>query len=305
MTIRKLAPVALAAVLQVMPFTRMFTSGGPTCPCSFAILSRGLAGAIALLSAYDAVSGASSSLNSPTSATGTNGEAFSYRITTTVYYPVMRYSAAPLPPGLAMSGPFISGIPTNSGVFPVTLIVCATGKPTLVGPLTITIVDNAGAGPPEITAQPAGRVVTQGTNVTFEVTANGAAPLNYQWLKNDGVLAGATGSSLGLANVQPGDAGSYSVVVSNLLGVMTSSNAPLTVMPATGPPLMLRGSILDGQFTISFAAVSGQGYVLESNDTLGSNAWSAVTNLTAVTTNVSFVDSITNLSRRFFRVRSQ
>ena len=79
--------------------------------------------------------------------------------------------------------------------------------------------------------QPTSQTVTAGDSVTFTVTAGGTAPLSYQWSLNGTNLAGATTSSFTKTNVQPGDAGSYAVVVSNSVTTATSSNAVLTVNP--------------------------------------------------------------------------
>jgi hypothetical protein len=83
--------------------------------------------------------------------------------------------------------------------------------------------------PPEILAQPQGKRVNPGTNVTFSATARGTAPLAYQWRLNGINLNGATNISLTLSNVQPSNAGNYSLRVSNFLGSATSSNASLKV----------------------------------------------------------------------------
>ena len=86
----------------------------------------------------------------------------------------------------------------------------------------------------------AGRVfaqnVNQGGNAAFSVTATGTSPLSYQWRFNGASIGGATASSYTRSNVQTGDAGSYSVIVTNVAGTVTSSNAVLTVnvpSPAT------------------------------------------------------------------------
>ena len=81
-----------------------------------------------------------------------------------------------------------------------------------------------------ILTQPVSRIVSQGTNATFTVTAGGIAPLSYQWWFNTtNILTGATNVSLTLTNVQTTNAGNYSVVVTNVAGSVTSSNAVLTV----------------------------------------------------------------------------
>jgi lysophospholipase L1-like esterase len=83
--------------------------------------------------------------------------------------------------------------------------------------------------PPSITAHPQSRTNVSGTSATFSVVATGTAPLNYQWQRTGENISGATGTSLSLSNVQAGDAGSYSVVVTNTAGSVTSAVAVLTV----------------------------------------------------------------------------
>ena len=91
-----------------------------------------------------------------------------------------------------------------------------------------------GSFPPSISSQPANEAVFIGDTALFSVTAAGTVPLSYQWSFNGGALAGATNSSLALPNVQPAQAGSYTVLVTNLGGMLLSSNAILTVN-ASGP----------------------------------------------------------------------
>jgi hypothetical protein len=88
---------------------------------------------------------------------------------------------------------------------------------------------NSNGNAPSILTQPQSRSVAIGTNVTFSVTASGAAPLGYQWKKGGAAISGATASSYSLANVQSTDAGSYSVTVSNGYGSVDSTAAVLAV----------------------------------------------------------------------------
>ncbi len=68
-------------------------------------------------------------------------------------------------------------------------------------------------------------------NVTFSVAATGTLPLSYQWYFNTTNIPGATNYSLTLTNVQPGQAGPYTVLVSNGGNPALSQAANLTVMP--------------------------------------------------------------------------
>jgi hypothetical protein len=89
---------------------------------------------------------------------------------------------------------------------------------------------NTVAVAPSITTQPTSRTVTVGASTTFTVVATGTAPLTYQWFRNGSTaIAGATAASLTLGNVQLSDAASYTVVVTNAAGSLTSTAAALTV----------------------------------------------------------------------------
>ncbi len=84
--------------------------------------------------------------------------------------------------------------------------------------------------PPSFSVQPTNQTVLIGTNAGFQVVAAGTAPLSYQWLLNATNLAGATTDTLALTNVQPDQAGAYTVVVTNLGGSATSVSATLAVL---------------------------------------------------------------------------
>jgi subtilase family serine protease len=83
---------------------------------------------------------------------------------------------------------------------------------------------------PQIATQPTNQTINSGNNVTFQVTVTGTPPLTYQWLFQGSALPGAGTSTLLLTNAQSGQAGDYSVVVTNSLGSVTSSVATLTVI---------------------------------------------------------------------------
>lgn len=82
---------------------------------------------------------------------------------------------------------------------------------------------------PTITTQPGAVTATTGTFATFTVAASGSPTLSYQWKKNGATIAGATAAIYTINPVQAADAGSYTVVVSNSYGSVTSATAALTV----------------------------------------------------------------------------
>ena len=83
---------------------------------------------------------------------------------------------------------------------------------------------------PAIITQPANQTVTVGQTATFTVAATGTAPLKYQWKKSGTNLGGATNASYTTPATVLGDNGAvFAVVVSNSVGMVTSSGATLTV----------------------------------------------------------------------------
>ena len=89
---------------------------------------------------------------------------------------------------------------------------------------------------PIILLQPTNETVSAGQTAVFTVVADGAAPLNYQWVFNGtNTLAGATNSSLSLSGVQSNQAGLYEVRVSNAAASTNSISVTLTVTPFVIP----------------------------------------------------------------------
>jgi hypothetical protein len=92
------------------------------------------------------------------------------------------------------------------------------------------------AGPPNLVSNPSSAIRYTGGSVTFAATANGSAPLSYQWQFGGGALAGQTGTNLTLSNLQNAEAGNYSVAISNTHGAITSSIVTLALVPAPTSP---------------------------------------------------------------------
>jgi uncharacterized repeat protein (TIGR01451 family) len=135
------------------------------------------------------------------------------------------------------------------------------------------------ATPPIITTQPQNQTVLQEANVNFTVAATGSAPLFYQWLLNGKNVAGATNSLLPLSDVQLIQAGTYAVIVSNLVGSVVSSNAVLTVLPPNPP-------------TVSIVTPAAGNVFKEGNPI---TITAGVTNGTGAVTNVQFYSGTTSL----------
>jgi hypothetical protein len=91
------------------------------------------------------------------------------------------------------------------------------------------------ASGPTITLQPTNQFVPLGSNASFAVSAAGSS-LVYRWsqgatpLNNGGRISGATSNVLSISSVVDADAGSYSCLITNSGGSITSASATLTVV---------------------------------------------------------------------------
>ncbi|MGZ4973404.1 MAG: D-alanyl-D-alanine carboxypeptidase, partial [Limisphaerales bacterium] len=137
-----------------------------------------------------------------------------------------------------------------------------------------------------ITTQPASQTVNAGVNATFSVVAGGAQ--TYQWRFNGATISGATATSYTVATAQSVDAGSYSVIVGNRAGTVTSANAVLTVVnpPAitTQPTSVTANQGQNASFSVTASGTAPLTYQWQKNTVNladgGNVAGSATANLT-------------------------
>jgi ABC-type transporter MlaC component len=102
----------------------------------------------------------------------------------------------------------------------------AAGTYTVVMSNSVSVVTTQAvvgfANPVSISSAPQSQVAGPGTNVTLAVSASGGTPINYAWQFDGVFLDGATNSTLVITNMQASDTGTYTVVVSNLVSVVTA-----------------------------------------------------------------------------------
>jgi hypothetical protein len=167
-----------------------------------------------------------------------------------------------------------------------------------------TIIDRvkpAGVAP-QIATQPASQTATAGGNVTLSVIAQGSDPVSYQWRFNGTALAGATASTLALTNVQPAQAGEYSVVLSNSFGAVTSASAMLTIIvrPEVPPNFSAFRRQTDGAIEFTLKGESGRNYRIEVSTDLA--RWNLLTRLAGLESGATYRDPDSpGLQWRFYR----
>ena len=86
--------------------------------------------------------------------------------------------------------------------------------------------------PPSVTSPPQNATGCVGSSASFTVVASGATPLYYQWSGPNGTIAGATSATYTIPTLATSDNGTYTVAISNSVGV-ASSSATLTVSTST------------------------------------------------------------------------
>jgi uncharacterized repeat protein (TIGR03803 family) len=159
---------------------------------------------------------------------------------------------------------------------------------------------------PQITTQPASQTNVAGGNASFNVTVFGAPPLFYQWRENGtnladgGNVSGSAARVLSLNNITPANAATYSVIVSNALGTVTSGGALLVVEE---PPDFQTAAQIGGTIAFTWNATPGQAYQLQSTTNLGSAGWTNLGgSVPATNTIMGASDSIGATGQKFYRV---
>jgi alpha-tubulin suppressor-like RCC1 family protein len=140
-------------------------------------------------------------------------------------------------------------------------------------------------GSPWIAQQPSSQTAFSGMNFTFNVLAIGTTNVNYQWCFNGTNILGATNASLSLTNVQTTSSGNYSVILSNAVGVVVSSNAvfvvsnspPIISQPASQIAVALHSNVV---VTVTSAGSLPQFYQWQFNGTNTASATNAFLSLT-------------------------
>lgn len=167
---------------------------------------------------------------------------------------------------------------------------------------------------PNITAQPVNVTVTAGETATLAVGATGIPDPAYQWLQNgtNAPYPGANSATLVIANATTNEAATYSVVVSNASGTVTSSSATLTVITPT-PPVADTNSVQvlggGGGLRFSFSGAQGADYRVWATTNIALtpvvSTWTLVGNGTFGAAPVIFTDTqATNFPQRFYTVTS-
>lgn len=168
-------------------------------------------------------------LTQPVSITNNAGSIVTFNVTSAGTAPLLfqwKKNGTNLSDGGTISGALtdtltISGIsPSDEGLYRVA--VSGPGGTNTSSDASLTVIN-----PVTILSHPSSRKVVTGSRVVFAVGVFGTSP-SYQWQKNAANIPGATSYFYAVNNAQAADEGSYTVVVSNVIGTVTSSVATLS-----------------------------------------------------------------------------
>jgi hypothetical protein len=173
--------------------------------------------------------------------------------------------------------------------------------------LSFGLVDNfrveVAAVAPTISTNPQPQTVKLGTNITFNVSANGLPAPNFQWRFNGTNIFGATNFIFSLTNVTTTNVGNYSVVITNIAGSVTSAPAALALLPPAAAQFQSIQLQPDNSLQIIFSGDSGWTYTVEVSTNLFN--WNALTNFSSSNGIFNFtINSTTNAPQQFYRARA-
>lgn len=127
---------------------------------------------------------------------------------------------------------------------------------------------------PLISTQPQSLTVAKQTSVAMNVSAGGTPPMAYQWFLNNAPLKNQTNASLLFNNPRAQDSGTYTVVVTNTAGAVTSAPAMMNVI--AGP--ITQVNVASNWMISGFPATRGYQYVADCSLGGTSSGWYYWTN---------------------------
>ena len=150
---------------------------------------------------------------------------------------------------------------------------------------------------PIILVQPQGGTFLAGRAAALSVGATGSS-LTYQWRQNGTNLPGATGAGYAINSVQPGQAGAYTVLVSDSFGSVLSQ--PAVVFVAVSQPVLssLTRAASTATFQVTATTTGDKCYVDFSLDLL---SWTNLTILTNLSGSFPVTDPAPGPKTRFYR----
>ena len=154
---------------------------------------------------------------------------------------------------------------------------------------------------PFFTSLPVSQTQTNGVNVTLTANATGTPSLGYQWMYNGTAIAGATGTSFVVTNLQTLNEGYYSVMATNNGGTNLFNAATVFL----NNPLEFVNTVKYGNSIYSqLLCVVNTNYIIQSSTNLLNTNWVSVKTNSSPIGVISFTNSfIPGVSNLYFRAK--
>jgi hypothetical protein len=148
---------------------------------------------------------------------------------------------------------------------------------------------------------PVSQTQTNGVNVTLTASANGTPNLGYQWMYNGIAIAGATGTSYVVTNLQTLNEGYYSIMATNNGGTNLFNAATVFL----NNPLEFVNSVRYSNFFYSqLLCVINTNYIFQSSTNIGATNWVPVRTNSSPIGVITFTNAIPpGVSNLYFRAK--
>jgi hypothetical protein len=153
---------------------------------------------------------------------------------------------------------------------------------------------------PVFRVQPNSQYVDVGNSFTLVSYVEGMGEVSYQWQFNGTDIDGETSITYSKSNFQLEDAGNYTLVASNELGVATSSTAVLAVTPA--PVILSLDLLTANEVVTTWSSVTGRTYRVEFNLDLDPLGWQTIADVLATNVTTSVTNDPFGADQQFYRV---
>ncbi len=188
-------------------------------------------------------------VSQPTNQTVLRGDSVTFWVQATSNYPLNYqwfFNGTPIAGANGLSYIIPNAQPVNVGRYSVTASATSPYYGTVFAyssDAMLTVL-----APPAIVSSPSTQTAETGSTVLFSAIAEGDQPLVCWWLFNGTQTVGpaTTNPTLTFSDIQPAQAGGYTVVVTNLWGAVTSAPAMLAVIPPV-PRRLVPGIALTAQ----------------------------------------------------------
>jgi hypothetical protein len=172
----------------------------------------------------------------------------------------------------------IAGITfANAGSYDVVITNSCGNTTSVVVPLNVY-------SAPTITTQPLSQTICAGSPVTFFIS-NSEPVLSYQWRLGVNAITGASDSVYTIAQVHSGNAGNYTIIVTNACGTVTSTPAILTVdsLPIITTEPIAQSVCAGNGLSMSLVATGGTSYQWSLNNSAITGATNATYSIASAT----------------------